>query len=27
MRYRAIGGRDFNSPKVEKQISGLINEK
>ena len=26
IRYRAIGGRDFDSPKVEKQISGLISE-
>lgn len=27
IRYRAIGGREFDSPKVEKQINGLINEK
>ena len=27
IRYRAVGGRDFNSPKVEQQISSLISEK
>jgi len=27
IRYRAVGGRDFDSPKVEQQISSLINEK
>lgn len=27
IRYRAIGGRDFNSPRVEQQISSLISEK
>jgi thiol-disulfide isomerase/thioredoxin len=27
IRYRAIGGREFDSPEVEQQILGLINEK
>lgn len=27
IRYRAVGGRDFNSPKVEQQINSLLNEK
>jgi thiol-disulfide isomerase/thioredoxin len=27
IRYRAVGGRDFDSPEVEQQISGLISEK
>ncbi|MEJ2391912.1 MAG: TlpA disulfide reductase family protein [Gammaproteobacteria bacterium] len=27
IRYRAIGGRDFNSPRVEQKISSLISEK
>ena len=27
IRYRAIGGRDFDSPKLEQQISSLISEK
>ena len=26
IRFRAIGGREFDSPKVEKQINSLINE-
>ena len=27
IRYRAIGGRDFDSPKVEQKINSLISEK
>jgi thiol-disulfide isomerase/thioredoxin len=27
IRYRAVGGRDFDSPKVEQRISSLISEK
>jgi len=27
IRYRAVGGRDFDSPRVEQQISSLISEK